>query len=197
MTETEVANLALSNIGSTKRIGALDTERSQEANSCRTFYSISREMTLRDFEWEEATKFQALALVEENPNNEWRYAYRYPDDCLYFRRISVGTRGVSKDSRPKFRLGSDDAGRLIYTDEPNAIGVYTKNPTHDMTADFYMTQAHRLAAYIAPGLTGGDPTGIANRELQLYQLEGGKAKMNSANEAERDEDDDGELLGSR
>lgn len=83
---TEISNMALSHLAISREIAALDTERSQEAQACRRFYETVRKTVLRDYPWPFATKFATLALVEDDPNSEWDFSYRYPSDCLNARR---------------------------------------------------------------------------------------------------------------
>ena len=100
----EICNLALSHLGSSG-IDALD-ERSEAAAACTTFYAICRDMVLRDAPWPFATKMQALALVEEDPNTEWGFSYRYPSDCP---SISVGFKAGKETTidRAEYRISSE------------------------------------------------------------------------------------------
>src|SRR5665648_440114 len=94
---TEICNMALGHLASGKEIANLETERSAEAIACRRFFDSARDAVLRDFSWPFATKIKALSLIEEDPNSEWAYSYRYPTDCLNFRRILSGTRTDTRD----------------------------------------------------------------------------------------------------
>ncbi len=69
-TKTEILNMALAHIGVSKKVGNFDTEDSKEANAGRTFFDIARDNVLRDTQWPFTTKIEALALIEEEPNNE-------------------------------------------------------------------------------------------------------------------------------
>jgi hypothetical protein len=63
---------------------------------------------LRDFDWSFARRYTTLGLVEEDPNTDWAYVYRYPSDCLSVRSI-VGAMRTDR-SRLPFTLGSDASG---------------------------------------------------------------------------------------
>lgn len=198
-TPTEIANTALSHLGVGKEIANIETENSQEANACRRFYDISREQVLRDFNWPFATKEIALGLVSANPTTEWTYAYRYPSDCLKLRRIFSGLRNDNRNSRVPYKLVRDAAGRLIYTDMPNALMEYTYNEkdSERFTPDFVQALAARLATYIAPRLTSGDPSKMGERAYKLYVLEITKAQASAANEQQDEMKPEAEWINAR
>jgi hypothetical protein len=108
--DTEIANLAISHLGTGKVITDLETDRSQEAEVCRTFYEIGRDKTLRGYRWPFATKFAELNLVEEDPTTEWEFSYRYPADCLMLRRIIGSSRVEVRSSKIPYKIGKDASG---------------------------------------------------------------------------------------
>ncbi len=155
---------------------------------------------MRDFNWPFAKKFADLALVEEEPNDgEWGYSYRYPSDCLMTRRILTGDRNPSRDTEAKFIEGADDAGSLIYTDIEDAGLEYTylNEVVTRYPDDFVMALAMRLAAHIAPQVTGGDPFKLGLQCLQKYRLEIGMAVANSLNSQRPDEPPAAESIRAR
>ena len=182
--KTEIANLAISHLGTGKDIANLDTENSQEANACRRFYETALREVLRDFAWPFATKFAELALVESDPTTEWSYSYRYPSEAVNIRRIFSNLRHDTRQSRIEFKIGHDDSGLLIYCDEPTPCAEYTEYVTNVeiYPRDFQMMLALLLAAYIAPRVTGGDPYQMGERALKFYNLKLDIAKNNSKNE---------------
>lgn len=184
-----ICNLALSHLGVGKEIANFETERSEEASACRRFYDQSLEQMLRDFIWPFATKIAALGLVEEDPNEEWLFSYRYPSDCLKFRRILNGKRNSTRQSLQPYRIAQDDTARIILCDLEDAQAEYTINEDDPAMypPDFAMALSMRLAAYIAPRVTGGDPFKMGDRALKLYEFEVTMAQANSANE-EQDEE---------
>lgn len=196
---TEIANLALSHLSSGKEISNLETDRSQEALACRRFFETARDAVLRDFAWPFATKIADLGLVEETPSDEWDYSYRYPTDCVKLRRVLSGTRNDTRDSRVPYKLISDDAGSLIYVDTENAQCEYTARITDPgrYPPDFVMAMSCRLAAYIAPRITAGDPFKLGKRAMDLYEYELGLAKASAMNEEQAEEDPDSEFIRAR
>jgi hypothetical protein len=196
---TAIANLALSHLGVAKTIGNLDTESSSEATACRTFYEECRNIVLRDFEWPFATRYVDLGLVAENPNTEWEFSYRFPSDAEKFRKILSGVRNETNESRVPYILASDDIGKLIYTDQSNATGKYTKKIT-DVSlfpSDFTMALSLRLAYYIAPRVTRGDPFKLQEKVINNYFIEISRTKATALNEEQSEKEPESEFIRSR
>lgn len=196
--ETEICNLALSHLGSGKEIANL-SERSQEAAACRRFYESSRDLVLREYHWPFARRIIAVGLVQQNPNSEWGFSYRYPSDCASIRRILSGLRTDNAASRVPFLIGQDADGQLIYTDQGSAEIEYTKKETNTdrYPPDFVMALSLRLAAYIAPRITAGDPFKMGARALQLYMQQIMTADATASNEEQIDIAPESEFIRDR
>jgi hypothetical protein len=196
---TEICNLALSHLGISKPIANVDTEQSQEAATCRVFYTICRDVVLRDYRWPFATEMAALNLIEADPNEEWAYSYRYPTDCLLFRRILSGQRNDTHTSRTPYRIGKDSAGKLIFSDMSEAWGEYTVKVTDTQffPPDFTLAMSYRLASYIAARLTAGDPFKLSEKALNMYRIEASRAVASAFNEEQPDQIPDCELIEIR
>lgn len=197
--KTSICNMALSHLGIAKPIANIDSEQSQEAAACRTFYDVSRDRVSRDVAWPFLTKIEALALVEENPNEEWAYAYRYPSDCLDVRKIQSGVRNETNSQRIPYKIASDDQGLLLFTDREDAILEYTVrlDNVNLYPADFMMALSYRLATYIAARLTNGDPFKLMESVMGLYRIEIQNAAANAQNEEQPDVYPDSEYVQAR
>jgi hypothetical protein len=196
---TEIANLAISHLGIGKTIANLETEKSQEANACRRFYNTIRDSTLRDFPWPFAGKTAALALIEENPTTEWTYSYRYPTDCLKARRILSGNRNDTRQSEVVYKIFYSATGTVIYTDMKDAELEYTvliDDPIR-YPANFSLAFSLRLATYIAPQLTAGDPFKMGEQSFRRYQMELAMAQSSSLNEEQPDQEPESEFIRAR
>lgn len=196
---TSIANMALSHLGSGKEIANLDSERSQEAEACRRFYDTALEATLRDYPWPFATKIATLGLVEEDPNEEWAYSYRYPSDALKIRRILSGNRNDNRQSRIPMKISWDDDGQLLFCDVEDAEVEYTflNEDTGHYPPDFVLALSWRLSFYIAPRVTGGDPFKLQERMYVLYTAEMTMAKANAVNEQQDEEPAESEFIRAR
>jgi len=168
--KTEICNFALSHIGVGKDILDLDTDPSEEGKVCRRFYDITRQDALRGYRWPFANVIAALGLVEENPNTEWAYSYRYPSGAVKLLKILSGVRNDTRQSRVTYKISKDATARLIYTDEVDAYIEYTEDIDEPSfySPDFTLALSYKLAANIAPRLGKGDPFEIVGKMLALY-----------------------------
>jgi len=208
--KTAIGNLAMRHLGASSVIANLDTENSPEASAIRSFYELARDSTLRAFPWPFANQRQPLGLVEEDPNTDWLFSYRYPADCLKIIRIPSGIRQETEGnliglgfssvnppnvfrqdvigSRVKYKVASDSAGQLIYTDKEDAELEFTSNAISEekYPPDFVLALSLRIAAYIAPTITAGDPFKLGPRALQMFFLEIARAQESGASEDQPD-----------
>lgn len=204
--DTEICNMALGHLGVDNDIAELDTERSVEARVCRKFFDTTRDQCLRDFPYPFAKKIETLSEItnaedddDDHPTDEWDYQYAVPSDCLMPRRILSGSRQDSRDTRVPFLESYGDAGQVIFTDKDEAVLEYTKRVDEAVRypADFAMMMSLRLAAVIAPQLTGGDPFKLGERCLAKYMMELKIARANAANEEQPEEHPDAESIRAR
>jgi len=187
--KTAIVNMALTRIGVSKLLANVDTETSIAAITARTNYENDIDYVLRDFPWPWATAYATLALVagsvSENAVTDWRYAYRYPTDCLYARRIVIYT-GRNEPNPPPFRIGRDSGGKLIYTNEAEAELEYTVRVTDTNEFDpmFVSMLAWKIAAGLAPSQSRIE--GIIEACLAAYEVEKTKAMSRALNESQQD-----------
>ena len=194
----QIWNMAISHLGISKEI-ASETEQTAEAKACRRFYETTLKNVLKDHSWPFASKIATLNLISSNPNTEWAYSYRYPTDCLFFRRILSGNRNDTPATKVPYAVSQDSSATVIFTDATNAVAEYTRNVTDEsfFSSDFETAVSYRLAYYIAPRLTAGDPFNLGQKAFQNYQLELSRAVANSFNEDQSVELQDTESVNAR
>lgn len=165
----DIWNMALSHLGVKQKVTS-ETEDSDEAEACRTFYDLALEEVLREFPWSFGRKTADLALIRENPNTLWTYEYRYPSDCLFLLRLVATTSGWEDRALIPFHLSTDSSGRVIWTNVKNAVAEYTMRVDNPVlfTAHFVRTLSYRLAALMAMRFLRIDP-GIARLADLLYE----------------------------
>lgn len=196
--KTQVCNLAISHLGIGKEIQDFETDKTSEAEACRRFYDVALETTLRDFNWAFARRFFTLNLVASNPTTEWDYSYRYPDNCVRLRRILSGTWPETRQSRVPYLIGSDDTGRLIYTNEASAVCEYTRFIEEPILypSGFEIAFSYRLAYYIAPRITDVN-FNLKSQMAGYYDVELKKAQSNANNEEQNAEEPESEFIRVR
>jgi len=197
--KTDICNMAISHLGISKEIGNVTTEQSAEAKACRRFYDDARKAVLKDHTWPFATKLADLNLVEEQPNDEWGYSFRYPTDCLYARRILSGFRDDTERTKIVYKITQDSQGLLLFCDLSEATLEYTKDEDSEdiFPSDFTIALSYRLAHYIAARLTAGDPFKLGAMALQKYQIEISMASANASNEDNGNTTQDTESIAAR
>ena len=157
MDKIEICNMALSRIGASP-IEAL-TEASEAARKCNQFYEHDRRVVLRRYPWPWATRRVELAAMTDSPQ-DYLYAYRYPADCCYLRKIFA----VAPDGHfvplpdVRYKIVSDETGLVIYTNEPRVVAEYTADVRDAALFDEMFCEAlsWKLAASIALKLTGNE-----------------------------------------
>lgn len=196
---TDISNMALSHVGSSKDIADVDTENSAEAVACRRFLDLAIEEIFRDFSFPFSSYYSALALIETTPNTNWQYSYRYPSDCITFLKILSGVRNDSRQTRIPYEIASDASGKVIYTDEVDALCKYTKrfDDVSTFSTDIVLALSFLLAFYIAPRVTSGDQFKLGSRAYQAYVVQIRQAEANSLNELQDEEVVESEFIRSR
>lgn len=158
-----ICNLALAHLG-TATISAL-TDASKEARACKLHYEEARDAVLREHPWNFATRRVYLALLSVAPVG-YDFAYAYPTDCLFAREIWQETELLAPTP---FEVVSGTSGRMVVTDEADAVLEYTARVTDSAQFDPLFVQAlsYRLAAEIAMPITRS--VTVAQAMLNLYR----------------------------
>lgn len=190
----DICNMALSRIGNSQRINALD-EASIQAEQCSLFYEPSRDFVLADYPWPFAMAYVSLAEVVDNPNPEFPHSYSVPTDCLRARRI---VNGIFPDgawpycvNRPEipqtpYRIINGASGRVLSTIVNPATLEYTAKVTSPELFDpiFVSALAWKLAGQIAPAIA--KDAGAAQSCEGMYRAEMAQAFAGAENESAQD-----------
>ncbi|RWF70085.1 MAG: hypothetical protein EOQ34_19885 [Mesorhizobium sp.] len=195
-----ICNLALSNLGK-DNISAL-TDAGAEARACNQFYDQTRDALLQGYPWRFAGKTASLAEVTNDKPGAWKYAYRYPTDCLkvrYLRPAYVENdpTDYSAAQADSFGFAHEIEGQTIYCDLSPAFLRYTfrnVDPTKYPPL-FIEALSWHLAVRFAMPLTR-DPKMRADA-FQLAQQTQGLAQMADANETRETSDHDSEFATER
>ena len=95
-------NLALTKIGVSKTVASM-SEATREAMTASILFPHEFKACLRQHPWPFATKYAALLVVANGGtssaavNGDWQYAYKYPTDCLFVRRVVEAGGSASTD----------------------------------------------------------------------------------------------------
>lgn len=198
--KTEICNMALGHLGSSKEIQDVSSENSTEARAMRRFYEEARREVLRDGGWPFAIAVETLALIEEDPNTQWAYSYEQPNSALKLLRIVTPGMRMEQETDPiAYKLAYSPSGTVLYTDQEDAEIEYVVN-VEDVSRfppDFTLAFSLLLAAYTAPVVANGDSFKRRLECLQLYSLAISKARANSKNEGAADPLPESEFIRAR
>lgn len=195
--DIEICNLALSRVAVTQAIASF-TERSKEAEQCRVLYSHLRELVLQEFPWPFAESIVALASLG-SPAPGWAFRYRYPADCLKIRNIVQPgfRRALSSDMEIPYQIGYDAGGRVIHTDQPEAVCRFTFKVEDSTFFDalFVEALAWRLAMDLALPLTSKPD--LQQFAAQQYQMALTLAEGSAFQESQSDPEPESEFVTVR
>jgi len=143
----------------------------------------------RDFPFGMAKKHVTLGLVQSNPVDEFQYEYRYPADCQYIDRIRTSYTPDNRQTVVDFEIRRDTTGRVIWTNQVDAILDYQVIETDSSRyqVDFVLAFSYRLAELIAPRITKGDPFKLGPQAAANYDKAKRKAQAASLNEQQEPE----------
>ena len=176
-TKAKIYNLALSLLLLSRRVIDPETENSNEAKILNDVWPTALDSTLADMNLTSTSLRAQTPLVaklfdgnENGPRgHHWKFAYQYPPDCGFFRRIISHMEVDDKSSHiPKliglYKGGSGNVLKVIFTNhhwhhseslQPIWIEYIPKDfPIPMLTGSAAMCLASQLAMLGAPLITG-------------------------------------------
>lgn len=146
--------------------------------SCNTSHTSGATLAANASYWSDASPLYA---------GKWLYAYTYPSNCVAMWHIyNSGT--SDKDNGKQFRIVYDSVNnaKVILTDCDLAMGEYTfdLDDTTLYDANFVTAFAFRLAADMAPNLTGDYGMGLDM--MKMFNMAISEAERMSSYEAKDD-----------
>lgn len=187
--------MALSHIGDGDDIDQED-EQSVEAEQCRKFYPIARDMLLERHNWDFAIRTVELSELAEDASGPWTYRYSVPSD--YIKAITIAPdldlltatwlteeqylRQITNHAK-QFEIEADENGAVsILTNEYQAFlkYVYRNESVATYSAGFVMALSYLLASLLAGGPIVKSAK-LSAQMLQAYELAFGQATVNISN----------------
>jgi hypothetical protein len=184
--------MALSHIGSEARVSSISPpDGSVEAGHCADFYDMARTELLEPGNWNFALKRAALAQTT-NLSDAWAYAYVKPSDCQRALRVlrpsvtvtvfTQDTVGAHTDDRDSAAF--DIEGDVIYSNEPAAVLIYTRDvvDANKFPASFTSALSFMLSSYLAgPIIKGNEGTRVGDAMRQRAMSIADVSATSSAN----------------
>jgi hypothetical protein len=180
-TDTDIANMALSRLGTRATIADL-TENSTEARQINLWYATVRDELQSLIDWNFNRVSLALA-ASGTPPARWASSYAYPSDCLRMRRLDFGGASwVCGSPATGFEIASNGSATFLYCNEDQVSAVYAQRVTDParFTPGFVLAFVDCLAASVAHAIT--QKAELAERLARRAQERIERAMADSANE---------------
>lgn len=205
--KTDMCNLALYDIGHTKSINDVDTERSEEARVCKGLFDQVLDEVLEDYPWPEATGRAQPAAIDETTldlgavPDGWTYAYALPADCVPngIRKVYPGVRNPRRDQEVPHAIENDarTGQTIILTDEEDPELLYTRRLTNyaKISPSLARAVSTKLGEYIIPALR--KELKLVPVQAQKYERALAKATTSAKRGEMPDEDPDPSWIANR
>ncbi len=205
ISDTRIANMALTHVGARNTIEELETGTSEEAVVCRLWYDYARKQVLEGADWSFARRRVAGTLHADTISEvsgqpyagTWAFRYVYPENCVAVRKMQNPS-APPGDATP-FEIELNLAGneKTILTNVEEAVIVYTfdQEVPELYSPGFVGALSHLLGHYIAFTITG--KRSISNDMLKKYQGLLAGASATDANEQVAPPPREGESIRAR
>ena len=120
-TKPQLYNLALSALLLQRQISDPVTDKSNEAKVLNSVWDAAFYGALQDLDLERLSEDFTLELKENNPDDLWLFAYKYPSRCAHLRRIKSCVRTDNRYTHIAKRVGQYDGETVIFTNQEGAI----------------------------------------------------------------------------
>lgn len=169
-TKAQIYNLALGALLLQREISDPTTDKSNEAKVLNTHYDMAFRTAIEEMDLDATSSQLTLELLETDPADfpEWRYVYKYPASCAFFRRIKSTSVMDNRTTHIPKKIGMRGGVKVIFTNESLAIAecVEWNLTITALSATAAMAVAYRLAILASPLIVG---KGAAALRVELGQ----------------------------
>lgn len=171
-TKSKLFNIALNMMLLQKEITNADTDQTKEAKVLRLNWEPALYSALADMDLDRTMTTAELELLENDPNDLWDYAYKYPSNCARLRRIITDAVKDDESTRVQLKTGTVGTNTVIFTNEYQASVEYIPNdlPLSALNPHAGLAVAARLAYLSAPLIIGKEARNIRKQCSDDYVL---------------------------
>jgi len=190
-TKASIYNLALGALLLNKRISDVLTDTSTENQTLNVHYNTALISTLQDLDLDATATQKDLELIEEDPNDLWSFAYKYPTNCAFLRRIQSAVVKDTRSTQIPRRIANHGGVKAIFCHQESAVAEYvsTDLPLSLLSANAGLAVAYKLAQLAAP-LIAGKGAAQLRKEIQAnYMLAKAEAQEHDRLENSNFDDD--------
>ena len=183
-TKAKIFNLALGALLLQRRIVEAETDPSNEAKVLLTHYDTAFRAALQDMDLDSTSSQKDLEKIEDEPNDLWLFSYKYPNDCVFLRRIQSTVDTDSRATHIPKRVAMKDGVKVIFCNLEEAIAEYISKdvPLHSLSANAGLAIAYKLAILAAPLVTGKGAKSLIEAIEKKYAVAKAEAKSHDRNE---------------
>ncbi|MFM6930408.1 MAG: hypothetical protein ACKOX6_18235 [Bdellovibrio sp.] len=170
--KAEIYNLAAGALLLTKQIIDVDNDKSKECLVFNIHWNTALQTALQDMDLDSTSSQKDLELLEVDPNSLWKYAYKYPTKCSFFRRIQNSALRDQRSNQIAKRVGIHNDKKVIFTNQENAVAEFISIdvPLATLSANAGMAIAYKLAFLSTSLLTGKAAKELKKEIKGLYDL---------------------------
>jgi len=182
--KAEIYNLALGALLLNRQVLNTETDKSNQVKVLNIHYPVALNTTLSDLNLTSTAVQVTAALVAEDPNDLWLYAYKYPDNCVLFRRLQSP---VVKDNPSTFlpkQVGIHEGVKVIFTNQLDAVIEYIPKDVilSHLSAAAGLALAYKLAVLSAPLIVGKGADTLRKSITTMYVVQKAEAQEKDRNE---------------
>lgn len=183
--KTKIFNLALSALFLQKRISNSETDTSNECLTLNNLWDTSFLTTLQEMDLDSTATTAVLELIETDPNDHWQFAYRYPVNCAFLRRIVSPYVTDDEETAIDRKIQMLNGVKVILTDEQEASAEYIPFDLQiqDLNAEAVTCISLRLARSAAPLIVGKTADNVMRAMEFKYQEAMAEAKRKDSLES--------------
>ena len=179
-TKAKFFNLALQALLLSRQISDTNSDKSNECKILNEAWDVAFKSALVDMDLDGTASQTVLELVHDftqdppllptQPGPQWKYAYKYPNNCAFFRKIISHNVIDDKHTHHPKRILIWQGKKVIMTNTQTAIGEYiaTDFPMQTLSAPAGLTIALRLAYMAAPLIVGKGAKSLMGEIAQRY-----------------------------
>ena len=183
-TKAKFYNLALGALLLQRQVINPETDQSNEAKVLNTFYDVAWRAALADMDLDSTSSQIQLELLATDPIHGWCFAYKYPKNCAFFRRIQSCVRQDSRQTHIPKRVAIFNAQKVILTNKCNAIAEFIPEdiPLSTLAPNAGLAVSFRLAILAAPLATGKGAAALINAIEKKYVMAKAEAQQQDERE---------------
>ena len=153
ISKVQIFNIALNILGVSTPLETINSN-DNKAILLNNYYELARDYVLKDFDWNFASCFRELTLLEKQENNsKYKFTFDYPNDCICARDIFEKGKYVLD----KFCVSSlINGSKVILSDVEHPMLRYTRKVDKEIyfSCEFSMALAYYLASLTSNVIVG-------------------------------------------